>query len=426
MTALQRARIYVRRNTKRTVLLFLLFGVLMTISLLAVALHMASSESVRELRERIGGYIMIQTGQDGKELTGDILLNHLKTLDNVKGWNGVDTYYMYAKGLKLVPGSYSGTGEAGEFSPKCIGCLDTSLHERFLTSSFQLTEGRHITPDDVHTVILSKDVAEQNDLTVGDTITLSVVDGVQGWLENAYGTQVDLKIVGIYVTTHNEPSSPSTPESELQENIFFTDSSTAKELFLIRFQNRTKEDYTYSSGIMLFLKDPSRMEETVSLIKQQPYADWDGLVVTPNDTAYQQAAGPILKAETISRFMLLTILAISIVILSLILLMWTRERMHEIGILISLGLSPGDICRQLLLENYLVALPAYLVSVLISALLAGQLLPIISGASVQVHLNAIHAILVLAISAEIIFLAVLIASASILRKKPREILIDLI
>ena len=426
MSATQRAWLYVRRNTKRTVLLFLLFGILMTISLLAVALYTASRASVSELRERIGGYIMIQTGQDGKERTGDILLNQLKQLDNVKDWNGVDTYYMYAEGVKLVPGSYSGTGEAGECMPKCIGCLDTSLHERFITSSFQMAEGRHITPDDVHTVILSKDVAEKNGLSVGDTVTLSVVEGVRDWLENAYGTQVNLKIVGIYATTHNEPASPSTPESELQENIFFTDSTTAKELFVIRFPNRTIGDYTYSSGIMLFLKDPSRMDETVSLLKQQPCADWDGLVVTPNDTAYQKAAGPILKAATISRFMLLTILVISIVILALILLMWTRERVHEIGILISLGRPAGDIYRQLLLENYIVAVPAYIVSVLISAILAGQLVSAVSGASVQVHLDAVHAVLVLACSAGVIFLAVLIASAAILRKKPREILIDLI
>ena len=270
------------------------------------------------------------------------------------------------------------------------------------------------------------ELAEKNGLSVGDTVTLSVVEGVRDWLENAYGTQVNLKIVGIYATTHNEPASPSTPESELQENIFFTDSTTAKELFVIRFPNRTIGDYTYSSGIMLFLKDPSRMDETVSLLKQQPCADWDGLVVTPNDTAYQKAAGPILKAATISRFMLLTILVISIVILALILLMWTRERVHEIGILISLGRPAGDIYRQLLLENYIVAVPAYIVSVLISAILAGQLVSAVSGASVQVHLDAVHAVLVLACSAGVIFLAVLIASAAILRKKPREILIDLI
>ena len=350
----KRAWLYVRRNTKRTIQLFLLFTILMTISLLGFTLHTASREAVVQLRGSIGGYFMIQAGSDGRERTGDALLGQVKTLDNISRWNGVDTYYMYAEGLKLVPGAHFGSESVEEFMPKCIGCIDSSLHERFLTSYFQLSEGRHITPDDVHTVIVSKDVAEQNGLKLGDTIPLSVVEGVRDWRENAYGTRVSLEIVGIYATTHNEAVSPSTPECDLQENILFTDINTAKELFQIKFPERTAEEYTYSSGLMLFLKDPARMEETVALLKQQPYADRDSLIISENSAAYEQAAGPIQKAETISRLLLVVILVISITILSLSLLMWTRERMTEIGILISLGLSGRDICAQMLMENYLV------------------------------------------------------------------------
>lgn len=425
MSANKRAWLYVRRNTKRTLLLFLLFTILMTISLLGFTLHTASSAAVKELRGSIGGYFMIQTGAEGRERTGDALLNQVKTLDNISRWNGIDTYYMYAEGLQLMPGSYSGSGTVGEFMPKCIGCLDSSLHERFLASSFQLAEGRHITPDDVHTVILSKDVAERNGLTVGDTIPLSVVEGVRDWRGNAYGTQVTLEIVGIYITTRNEAVSPTTPESELQENILFTDSNTAKELFLIKFPDRTVEDYTYSSGIMMFLEDPARMEETVALLKQQPYADWDSLILSENSAAYEQTAAPIQKAETISRLLLLIILVISIVILSLILLMWTRERMTEIGILISLGLSVKDICKQMLMENYIVAGPAYLISVLLSALLAGQVGRLVGGVLEQVQLDAVQAVIVLVCAAVVVFVTVLLASVSIMRKRPKDILTDL-
>lgn len=239
--------------------------------------------------------------------------------------------------------------------PKFIGCTDSSLHPRFLSASFQLTEGRHIAPDDVHKVVLSQDVAEQNGLTVGDTVTGSVVEGVRDWQENAYGTEASFEIVGIYAATRSEPVSPATQESELQENMLFTDISTAKELFQVKFPERTAEDYTYRSGLMLFLEDPARMKETVSLLKQQPWANWDGLVISENSAAYQQAAGPIQKAASISLFLLVVILVISVVLLSLTLLMWLRERVTEIGILISLGLSARDICGQILLGNYMVA-----------------------------------------------------------------------
>jgi len=425
VTAAKRAWLYVRRHTKRTVLLFLLFTILMTVSLLGLALHTASSAAVKELRGSIGGYFIIQTGADGNEKTGDTLLDQVKTLDNISRWNGVDTYYMYTKGLELAPGANYGTGNVGAYMPKFIGCLDTSLHDRFLSASFQLAEGRHITPDDSRKAVISKDVAERNGLTVGDTITGSVVAGVRDWRENAYGTQVTFEIVGVYVAAREEMVSAMTQESEIQENIVFTDISTAKELFLIRRPERTAADYTYSSGLMLFLKDPARIEETVSRLRQQPWANWDSLVISENSAAYQQAAGPIQKAASVSLFLLAVILAISIVILSLTLLMWLRERMTEIGILISLGLSVRDICWQILLENYMVAVPAYVLSVLLGAVLAGQAGRLAGSVLDSVQMDAAQALAVLVCAAAVILVTVLLASASIMRKRPKDIFTDL-
>ena len=425
MSTTKRAWLYVRRHTKRTVLLLLLFTILMTVSLLGLALHTASSAAIRELRSSIGGYFMLQTGADGNEKTGDALLDQVKTLDNISRWNGVDTYYLYTEGLELVPGANYGSGAVGARMPKFIGCLDTSLHERFLSASFHLAEGRHITPDDVHTAIISQDVAQRNGLAVGGTITGSVTAGVRDWQENAYGTEVTLEIVGIYAAAREQAVSAMTQESEIQENIIFTDISTAKELFLIKFPARTAADYTYSSGLMLFLEDPARMEETVALLKQQPYANWDGLVISENSAAYQQAAGPIQKAASISLFLLAVILVISIVILSLTLLMWLRERMTEIGILISLGLSARDICGQMLLENYIVAAPAYVLSAALSAAFAGQAGRLAGGVLDGVRLDAAQAVTVLACAAAVILVTVLLASVSIMRRHPRDIFTDL-
>ncbi|WP_297294331.1 ABC transporter permease [uncultured Oscillibacter sp.] len=279
--------------------------------------------------------------------------------------------------------------------------------------------------DDVHKVVLSQDIARKNGLAVGDTVTGSVVEGVRDWQENAHGTQAGFEIVGIYAATRSEPVSPATQESELQENMLFTDISTAKELFHAKFPERTEKDYTYRSGLMLFLKDPARMEETVSLLKQQPWADWDGLVISENSAAYQQAAGPIQKTASISLFLLAVILVISIVLLSLTLLMWLRERVTEIGILISLGLSARDICGQILLENYMVAAPAYGLSVLLGAALAGQAGRLAGGVLDSVKLSAAQAVVILVCAAAVVLATVLLASLPVTRKRPKDIFTDL-
>ena len=83
---------------------------------------------------------------------------------------------------------------------------------------------------------------------------------------------------------------------------------------------------------MLFLDDPAQMEQTVVDLKAQPYADWDGFIISENNARYEQTAGAIQKAETISFFLLIVILVLSVGILALILLMWTRERLSLIHI----------------------------------------------------------------------------------------------
>ena len=425
MPTSKRAWLYVVRNKKRTTLLFLLLVVLMAISQLGLALHAASGEAVKNLRSSIGGYITIQTAMDSPENTDDALLQQVRTLDNVSKNNGVDPYYMYTEGLELIPGSYRGTGMVGEFVPKFVACTDSSLHERFVGASFLLAEGRHITEDDLHKAMVSQEVAQRNGLSLGDTIHASVVEGVAGWQPEQYGIEVDFEIVGIYQIARNEPSDPTTPESELQENMIFTDISTAT----LKFPDRPAESFVYSLGIFLFLDDPALMEQTATDLQAQPYADWDNYVISQNDTRYQSAAAPIQKAETLSLVLLLVILVLSIGILALILLMWTRERMTEVGILISLGISQKAITRQIILENYMIGLPAFAVSLLVSLALSGTIGKLIGGMLQDIQLasyiSPMHAAFVLIGAAIVISIAALLASISIMRKKPKDILTDL-
>lgn len=425
----KRAWLYVIRNPKRTVLLLILLVALMTISLLGLALYSASGDAVKELRSSIGGYFTIEQSAEGTQKTDEQLLEQVCTLENVSKVNGVDTYYVYCDGLDLIPGSYSGTELPGEYVPKFIGCTESALHERFVAVSYQLADGRHITAEDKHKAMISKEVAELNGLSVGDTLNASVVEGVTGWQPEHAGTQVDFEIVGIYAVTRSEPASPSTPESELQENAIFTDINTAKELYQLKFPDRTAEQYNYSGGLMLFLDDPARMEQTVAALKVQPYADWDGFIISENNARYEQTAGAIQKAETISFFLLIVILVLSVGILALILLMWTRERMTEVGILISLGIPPNGITGQIMLENYYVALPSFLIAALLSFGLSKVLGNAIGGLLQDIQLASyigpVQFATVAVCAAAVIAVSVLLASVSIMRKKPKDILTDL-
>lgn len=51
-----------------------------------------------------------------------------------------------------------------------------------------------------------------------------------------------------------------------------------------------------------------------------------------------------------------------IVVLSLILILWLRERIYEIGILLSIGISKIKIITQFILELIFISLPTTIVS----------------------------------------------------------------
>ena len=126
---------------------------------------------------------------------------------------------------------------------------------------------------------------------------------------------------------------------------------------------------------------------------------------------------------------MIVLLVLSVGILALVLLMWTRERMTEVGILISLGIPSKGIVRQIILENYMVGLPAFAVSALISLALSDTIGKLIGGMVEEMQLahyiGPLQMAAVLAGAAVVILIAVLLASVSIMRKKPKDILTDL-
>ena len=73
----------------------------------------------------------------------------------------------------------------------------------------------------------------------------------------------------------------------------------------------------------------------------------------------------------------------------------------------------------------MVAVPAFVVSVALSALLPRGLVGVFGTLAEQMHIGLLQACIVLACAAAVIFVSVFLASLSILRKNPRDILIDL-
>ena len=97
------------------------------------------------------------------------MISAISKLPNVVSYNAkIDGgYWGIPENFEPIPGMVNAPG----LSIPYTAVLDSSLDIKFLNGTYKLEEGRHINPDDSCTVLISKELAEQNNLSVGDKIT---------------------------------------------------------------------------------------------------------------------------------------------------------------------------------------------------------------------------------------------------------------
>ena len=162
--------------------------------------------------------------------------------------------------------------------------------------------------------------------------------------------------------------------------------------------------------------------------------DWSQYSVSSDNHVFEETLESIDGIKHIIKIMTYSIMIGGITVLSLILILWLRERIHEIGILLSIGISKIKIVTQFILELLFISLP----SLVLSLFIGNVILNIIVGGfmnsedstimidSLLKNNNLISNFITFmqsyGILIGIIVLSVIIASLMILIKKPKEIL----
>ena len=184
---------------------------------------------------------------------------------------------------------------------------------------------------------------------------------------------------------------------------------------------------------MIFSSSPEYTNSALNKIKGLKI-DWSKYTIEKDTAAFEETLESVSGIKHIIRIMTYSIMLSGIVVLSLILILWLRERIYEIGILLSIGISKIKIITQFILELIFISLPSTIVSLCLGDLLLSKILDgFISSDNSTIINNSLlnkndwivsleNLIQSYFILVSIIILSVLIASAMILVKKPKEIL----
>lgn len=298
---------------------------------------------------------------------------------------------------------------------------NTSRNILFTSGVFQLQRGRHIGINDRGKILIHEDLAKKNSLKVNDIIGLELIEASKERSDLKY----NFRIAGIFSGKKQEKYTGLS--SDFSENMVFVD---------------------YESSQRALGRDPSRgLVNKLGIFPSGPQSrdlvekkvrdlklDWTKYRLDKDTSAFEESLEALAGIRHIIRLMTISIMIGGIMVLSLILVLWIRERIYEIGILLSIGMTKASIVGQFILEILLITIPAMLVALLFGNILVGQILGGLLDADSPANLasNLLSTASGLGVMTSflqacgllvgIILVSVLFASMMILIRKPKDIL----
>ena len=368
MNTLKRAFLYTMRKKTKTLILFLVLVTISTFILTGLSIYKAADDSALSLRQSVGGSIRLELDENNRknwqyqQAAGGILVDYvgapitdediqkIMSIDGIKAYNGLGDGSVFAKDFSFISGFSFGAGSDYSRLPSVT---DSEYFNFFTRKAFQLVEGRHIKEGDDHVVLISTAIAEKNALKLGDTIT------VQCCYDSGIYPDVTLTIIGIYAyEADNEFNTTSTDK----RNRLIIDHKAMQEIM-------QRDVIQYDNGVDFYVDDPREMEKIASQIKALDL-DWDSFTLTMDNSAYEAVASPLTAMQNLIVWLIVGCVAVSVGILVLILSMWIKQRRHETGILLSVGISKSRILLQYTVEVLMIAIVAFGLSFFTSSLIS--------------------------------------------------------
>lgn len=391
MNFISRAWLYIIRKKGKSILLFIILLVMATFVLTALALGNASNAAQMELRKSLGGIFLIGfdytennpylkvESVDGGTLVYSTQQISPELVEQVRSIDGVNYCSATTESLAVLPSLDLFAGnipieEEFRNSSKILGTWKSEELSRFTSGQLALTEGRHIMPGDKNKGLISKDLADKNGLKIGDVIQTD--------------KGVEIEIVGLFVPKEIEGINDQVTTYDKIQNLIISDLAT-------RIANENSPATQGFNELTVSVDDPQNMENIITKVKEIKGVDWKGFAIMVDNEGYENAAFSLQQLSELVSTILIVVLIVSVVILSLILTLWSRTRVHETGILLSLGIRKLSILGQYIAEVLIIAVLAFSLSYFSSNAIAGQMGTILqpeqSAANVQVEEDGISA-----------------------------------
>ncbi len=238
-----------------------------------------------------------------------------------------------------------------------------------------LTQGRTFNDSEIangdYVALISDKVSELNNIFVGDVIYLQNTFSL--WKEDNTVEEVKrdiaLEVIGIFTpkveqsTENNGGWIDYTPFNRIYtpNGVVQAETRWLNEQYAIAYPDTNPNVNQIYITPTFVLNNPEDVEsfrtEAKNLLP-------DYYKVTVSSDAYDSVAGPIKFIGSLSNIILYVAIGATILILSLVVILFLRDRKHELGIYLSLGERKSKVVGQILIEVISIALIAITLSLL--------------------------------------------------------------
>ena len=418
MSIFNRAYLYIIRKKVRSSILFLIVTLISFFLLSGSVLNTTVNNISKNLYKDVNfGFNIESVDKSNKEIEKDTL----KKIEELKGITTKN--YIFSKpvtvvGKKVVQENQNITlnDEIKNNSNLVMlnGITASKSNIDFKSEVLKLENGRHIEENDKNKIMIHEKFAQLNNVNLGDKIKLS-----------QEGKTLELEVVGIY--SGEKTNTFNGLSSDFIENTVYTDYKSSQELSNLIANNKV-------TSVEYGVEDPTKLDDVIKTVENLGLSN---LTVSKSNKNYELITSSVESITKITNMIRMGSVVVGVVILSLILMFWVRERTYEIGILLSLGTSKVNLVLQFIVEVLLVTIFGLMIAhgIEIAAInylasnvgsvFSEDLPKIIADELMKVSVNGIDIVNLVIVMIAIVIISVVVALLPILKMKPKKILTNI-
>ncbi|MDU5924736.1 MAG: ABC transporter permease [Finegoldia magna] len=350
---LKNAIFYITRKRNRTLIMLIILTLVLSCLYACLSISKSQKTLEKSLYETSNSSIAITK----KEKNGYFKINDFEKLNQIKDIKEISYHY---EGLATLTNSDVVESEQKvmreDLSPnmKNLVSIDAMTNQKrnqlFTSNVFTIKQGKNLDKNDDNKILVHEEFAKKNKLKLHDKIGLKFLN-MNG--NGDANKESQYEIVGIFSGKKQEKYTGFS--SDYSENSMFINYNSAQNSLNIKGNDQI------ANKILLHTQNSESMDNAINQIKSK-IANSSKYIIEKNDNAFKEVIDSINGVKHIIQMMTYSIMVAGLVVLSLILILWLRERIYEIGILLSIGVSKLKIIGQFIMELVFVSIPAAVLS----------------------------------------------------------------